>query len=109
MVVQTRREDIVGVGLEYRPGDPVRVRVVHRDHRVSVTDDGAAVVKAGLPCGWEEVCARLAAELNVNISRQGVVGLPVVRIGPSEPLVVERIGRASLALYEDLLDLGAAS
>jgi hypothetical protein len=35
---------LIDTGLEYRPGDPVRVRVVRREHRISVTDDGAAIV-----------------------------------------------------------------
>jgi hypothetical protein len=42
--VQGRSEMLIDTGLEYRPGDPVRVRVVRREHRISVTDDGAAIV-----------------------------------------------------------------
>lgn len=48
---------------------------------------------------------RLERELDVNVSRQGAVWLPVVAAGPSEPEVVARIAAASLAFYEDLLEL----
>ena len=34
---------MVAAHLEYLPGHPVEVRVVHRDRRISVTDDGEAV------------------------------------------------------------------
>jgi len=36
---------LIDTGLEYRPGDAARVRVVGREHRISVTDDGAAIAK----------------------------------------------------------------
>lgn len=92
-------------GLEYRPGDPVRVRTVHRKHRVSVTDDGAAIATAGRPPGWRETATQVARELDVNISRHGVVSLPVVAAGPPEPAVIHRIAQASRRFYDDLLDL----
>jgi hypothetical protein len=41
----------------------------------------------------------------VNVTRQGVVTLPVVRVGPGERAIVARIGEASRALYQDLLEL----
>jgi hypothetical protein len=91
--------------LDYRPGDAVRVSVVRRERRVTVTDDGAAVHRAGRPPGWRAVCAALERELDVNITRQGVVWLPVVAAGPGEAAVVLRIEEASLALYQELLDL----
>jgi len=102
----SRGEVSVDTGLEYRPGDPVRVRVVHRDQRISVTDDGAAVEKAGRPPGWREAADRAADELVVNVGRHGVISLPVVRVGPPEDEIVQRIARASLAVYQDLLDVG---
>jgi hypothetical protein len=34
-----------------------------------------------------------------------VVSLPVVRVGPCEVKIVTRIAQASLALYQELLDL----
>jgi hypothetical protein len=100
-----RHDAVVETGLEYRRGDPVRIRTVHRDRRTSVTDDGAAIARAGHPPGWREAAARTARELVVNVSRHGVVSLPVVRAGPPEHEVVRRIAEASLRLYQDLLDL----
>ena len=100
-----RIDTLRDTGYEFRPGDPVCVRVVHRDRRTLVTDDGAAIARAGSPRGWQAVADRLGAELNVNISRQGVVSLPVVRVGPPEAEVVRRIGAAARAFYQDLLEL----
>lgn len=100
-----RVETVLDTGLEYVPGDPVRVRVVHREHSISVTDDGAAIANAGRPPGWREAAERVAGELVVNISRHGVVSLPVVGVGPPEEEIVRRVGEASLGLYQDLLEL----
>ncbi|HLY50378.1 MAG TPA: hypothetical protein VKR21_14390 [Solirubrobacteraceae bacterium] len=107
MTVHTpdRSDSVVDAELNFRPGDAVRLRVVHRDRRVSVTDDGAAINRAGRPLGWQDAARRIADEFVVNISRHGVVSLPVVRVGPPEEAVIRRIGQASLALYEELLDL----
>ncbi|HEY1567990.1 MAG TPA: hypothetical protein VGF68_13265 [Solirubrobacteraceae bacterium] len=100
-----RAESVIDTGLAYRPGDPVLVWVLRRGHRLSVSDHGTALRKAGRPPGWERACDRVLAELDVNISRAGVVSLPVVAVGPSEATVVARIGRASLSLFEELLEL----
>lgn len=104
---EARSETVIDTGLEYRPGDPVRVRVVRRGHRISVTDDGAAIEKAGRPPRWREAADRLAEELVVNISQKGVISLPVVPVGPGEERIVRRIGEASLGLYQELLELEA--
>ena len=101
----TRSEELVDTGLEYAPGEPVLVRVVRRDRRTLVTDDGAAARKAGPAPGWREVGRRLEDELVVNVSRHGVVFLPVVAAGPGLEAIVRRIAEASLALYQELLDL----
>ncbi|MGH2971796.1 MAG: hypothetical protein ACRDLE_06670 [Gaiellaceae bacterium] len=99
-----REELLVDTGLEYVPGDRVVVRVVHREGRTSITDDGAAVERAGRSPGWRDVAGRIEDELIVNVSRQGVVSLPVVACGPAEEEIVHRIGVASLALCHDILD-----
>jgi hypothetical protein len=103
-----RAESVIDTGLEYRPGEPVRVWIRRRERRVSVSDHGAAVEKAGGIPGWERASARVCAELDVNITRQGVVWLPVVAVGPSEQAVVGRIGRASLIFFQELLELEPA-
>jgi hypothetical protein len=100
-----RAESIVDTGLQYRPGDPVQVWVLHRERRVSVSDHGAALRRAGAPPGWDRACAPVHAELDVNITRGGVVWLPVVAVGPSEGDVARRIGRASLSFFQELLEL----
>lgn len=102
---QVRSETVVDTGLEYRPGDPVRVRVVRRQHRISVTDDGAAIEKAGRSPRWREAAEWVDRELSVNVSRHGVISLPVVPVGPCEEKIVRRIGQASLGLYQRLLEL----
>jgi uncharacterized protein (TIRG00374 family) len=106
--VGPRADQIVDTGLRYRPQDPVRVRVVHRDQRTMVTDDAAAIDRAGRPGGWRGTARRLSDEIDVNISRDGAISLPVVRVGPGEQKIVERIARASLTLYQELLDLDTA-
>jgi hypothetical protein len=101
---ELREEERVETGLEYRPGEPVVIRTVRRRH-IHVTDDGTAVAKAGRPRGWRERASRIEAELCVNVSRNGVVSLPVVPAGPGLDAIVLRVADASLALYEEILDL----
>jgi len=101
-----REERLVDTGLEYVPGDHVVVRVVRRDGRTRISDDGAAVERAGRRAGWRDVAGGIEDELVVNVSRQGVVFLPLSpRCGPAEKEIVHRLGEASLALYQSLLDL----
>ena len=101
-----RDERVVDTGLEYAPGDHVLVRVVRREGRTSITDDGAAVERAGRPPGWRDAAEGVEDALVVNVSRQGVIFLPLSRRGPlGEEEIVHRIGEASLALYEELLEL----
>lgn len=98
-------ETVVDTGLAYRPGDSVRVRVIRREHRITVTDDGAAVQRAGRRGETQQAMDRVLDEFDVNISPAGVVSLPVVPVGPAEDEVVRRIGAASLALYQELLEV----
>jgi hypothetical protein len=100
-----RFEKVVDTQLCYGPGDPVRVRVVRRGQRITVSDAGAALERAATSVPWRGLADRLERELNVNISGAGAVWLPVVRVGPGEPEIIERIGHASLTFYHDLLDL----
>src|SRR5262249_31373131 len=57
-----RAESFVDTGLEYRPGDPVQVWVLRRERRVSVSDHGAALERAGAVPGWERASAQVLAE-----------------------------------------------
>lgn len=72
---------------------------------MTVTDDGAAIERAGAPQRWRAASDRVAAEFDVNVSRHGVVSLPVVKAGPGEDAIVRRIAEASLAFYQELLEL----
>ena len=97
-------DELVETGFEYVPGDPVVLRVAQHKFPY-VRDDGAAVDRAGRPPGWRDVAERVARELGVNISRGGVVSLPVVRAGPGFAAIVERVADASLGLFQGLLEL----
>lgn len=101
---EVRAEETITTGLAYRPGEPVMVTVTHRAQRTSVSDEGAAVRRAGKSAGWLAIAEQLKRDLDVNITRQGLVWLPVVAAGPDEQTVVERIAEASLTLYQALLD-----
>lgn len=85
-------------GLEYAPGDRVLVRVIKRDGRERVSDDGRAAAKAGRAKVPEDIARRVEDEFIVNVTRRGEIFLPGERFA-------QRIGEASLALYQDLLDL----
>ena len=98
------REELIDTGLEYRPGEPVLLRAVRRRH-ILVSDRGTALEKTGRVPGWREVGDRLEEELCVNVGRNGAVSLPVVPAGPGYEAIVRRIADASLALYQDVLEL----
>jgi hypothetical protein len=93
------------MSLEYLPGEPVRVRVVRRDRRVRLTDDGRAVALAGTTQGWWEPVERMVREeFALNLSRSGEVFVPVVDPGPRLAELEERVAAASLAVHRELLD-----
>jgi hypothetical protein len=100
-----REAEWVDTGLRYRPDEPVRVRLLRRPGRITVSDEGRALAQAGAAAPWRDLADRLERELNVNISGTGAVWLPVVRVGPGEAAIVARIACASLSFYQDLLDL----
>ena len=92
--------------MHYLSDRPVQVTVKRRERRVDATDEGRAVALAGTPPGWRDVARRIEREYVVNITRHGVVWLPVMGRFTVEE-IEERIAAASLALFEDLLDLAA--
>jgi len=92
--------------MHYLSDSPVQVTVKRRERRVDVTDEGRAVALAGTPPGWRDVARRIEHEYVVNITRQGVVWLPVMGRFTVEE-IEERVAAASLALFQDLLDLAA--
>jgi hypothetical protein len=104
--VPERSDTVIEIGLRFGRDTPVRVHIVHRDHRVTVSDDGAAIDLAARPRRWREAGRAISDEYLVNITRNGTVSLPVVPAGPDEDEVIRRIGEASLAFYQELLELG---
>jgi hypothetical protein len=99
------REELLDTGFEYRTGDPVLVRVVRREGRTLVTDDAVGAQRAGCARVPEDIARGVEEAFVVNVGRHGNVFLPVVPVGPDAGTVVYRIGEASLALYQELLDL----
>ena len=80
------------------------VVVTRREGRIRVDDGGEAVARAGLPPGWWEVARRIEDEFCVNVSRHGVVFLPVAACFSVDEIEA-RIAAASSAFANDLLDL----
>jgi hypothetical protein len=91
-------------GLEYTPGDAVLLNVDVRRFPY-ISDGGAAVERAGRPDGWRAVAERIADERIVNVSRSGIVSLPVSKGSLGFDAIATRIAEASLAFYEELLEL----
>jgi hypothetical protein len=101
-----RAETVLETGLEYREGEPVRVRLRKRGRRFELRDDGRAVELAGCPEGWRELAVQLVErELWLNVSRDGIVFVQAVEGGLHLSRLAERVAEASLALYQELLDL----
>jgi hypothetical protein len=94
----------VDTDLRYTPGEPVRVRIRHRDHRYDIDDDGAAVRLAGKPPGWLASAEQLVALEGLNVNRRGVVSVPAVE-GRDIGALAAKIARCSRAVYCALLDL----
>jgi hypothetical protein len=95
----------VDSGLEYAPGDPVLVKVRQRGRNYLVTDDGAAVDRAGRPDGWREAAQRAVDEGGLNLSRDGAVFVPAFAGRVSIDSLVERVAKLSLAVYQEVLEL----
>jgi hypothetical protein len=100
-----RVERSIDSGVEYLPGEAVLVRVVQRGRRYLVTDDGAAVDRAGRTSGWREAAQRAVDEDGLNLSRNGKVFVPAVAGGCPVESLVERVAAVSLAVYQEILEL----
>jgi hypothetical protein len=100
-----KSERMVDSGLEYTPGDPVLVKVVRRGRNYLVTDDGAAVARAGRPPGWRDAAERGMAEDPLNLSRDGAVFVPAFEGRVPIDSLAERVAKLSLAVYQEILDL----
>ena len=93
-------------GLSYREELPVLVRVRKRGRRYVIDDEGHAVVLAGKPPGWRARAHEVVrGEYDLNVSRDGTVFVPAVEGGVDLAWLAARVAEASLALYQELLDL----
>lgn len=99
-----RGEVVLDVGLAYVGDDPVRIRVRKRGRRYDLSDDGAAVGRAGRPAGWFAEVDRLVAEEGFNVNRRGVVFVPAVE-GRDIAALVLRLAETSRSVYVALLGL----
>jgi hypothetical protein len=90
-------------GLEYRTGQPVVIEIRKRGHRYDLSDEGAAVQKAGVR-DWLPVAEDVVAEEGLNVNRRGVVFVPAAE-GRDLAALAARVAETSLAVYQELLDL----
>ena len=97
-------ELLVPFGLAYVDGEPVRVRVRRRAHRVDIDDRGEGVERAGRRPGWLPVAEAVVERHHLNVNRRGVVFVPAV-IGRDLDSLARRIAEASLAVHSALLEL----
>lgn len=92
---------VLDSGLTYDGSEPVRVHVRKRGIRIDITDDGAAVRKAGVD-SWRDTAERTVELDGFNVNRTGVVFVPVVE-GRDVGSLAERLASTSLAVYGELL------
>jgi hypothetical protein len=99
-------EAVVETGVEYRPGEPVRVHVRKRGRRWDIDDGGQAVELAARPDGWLPAAERVVDAEGMNVNRSGVVFVPAVE-RPDRDLarIALRLGETSHAVYAELLEL----
>jgi hypothetical protein len=90
---------VVDSGLTYGDG-PVVVRLRRRGQRYDITDDGAAVARAGKPAGWLAKANRLLSAEGFSINRAGVVFVPAV-----QGRDITSLAESSRTVYLALLDL----
>jgi hypothetical protein len=99
-------ETVIDSGLVYRGAGPVMVRIRKREHRYDIDDDGNAARLSGAPAapGWLPVAERAVEEEAMNVNRRGVVFVQAVERRDLAKLAGQ-VARASLAVYDALLDL----
>jgi hypothetical protein len=98
------REARLASGLAYADGDPVVIVVRKRGRRYDLSDEGAAVRKAGVS-GWLPLAEAVVVEEGFNVNRRGVVGVPAVE-GRDLGSLAARLAETSPAVYQELLEAG---
>lgn len=96
-------ETLVESGLEYSPGEPIRVRVRKRGHRYDLDDEGRALEFVGRPRGWLEVADEVVAETGLNVNRAGLVFVSAVE-GRDLAALTVKVAEASRGVYAELLE-----
>ena len=92
-------------GVAFGDGEPIHVLVRKRGRRYDLSDEGAAVRKAGASAGrWLETAERVADAHALNVNRRGVVFVPAVEGRDLATLAIQ-VAETSLALYGELLEL----
>jgi hypothetical protein len=94
----------VDTGLDYVPGEPVRVLVKRRGIRYDLGDDGRAVKVAGRPRGWHALAERIVAEEGLNVARDGRVFVCVTE-GRDMDALAAKVAETSVRVCDALLDL----
>jgi hypothetical protein len=98
-----RGEARIATGLRFGDGDEVEILVRKRGRRYDLSDQGAAVHKAGVEgSDWLEVAERVVAAEGMNVNRKGVVFVPAVEGRDLASLAV-RLAETVLAVYDELL------
>lgn len=102
-------EVTLDTGLDYGDGEHVRITLRKRGRRLVFSDEGRAVRKAGVSGrDWLEVAERTAALDGMNVNRMGAVFAPaVLSAGRDLAKLAQRLAETSLAVYSELLELGA--
>jgi hypothetical protein len=103
-----RGELVLDRGLAYDGITPVRIRVTKREGRFEFSDEGGAVVAAGVDRTQVRFPDSIATgEYSANVSRHGVVSLPGFARSGDQWLarLPGLVADGSLALYEALLEL----
>lgn len=96
------QEDVV-TGRTYGTSEAVVIRVVRRDGKLTIDDDGAAVRLAGRPAGWHERADRIVGATGANVNRRGVVFVPATNEAQLDRLV-DLVATTSLEVYDALID-----
>jgi hypothetical protein len=101
-----RDEVLLDAGIAYVEGDPVRVRIRKRGRNLQLDDEAGAVARAGKPPGWFDLAREIVEEEYwLNVKRNGLVFLPAFDRGRDLAPLVVRVADASVALYQELLEL----
>ena len=101
------REELLDSGFEYVPGEPVLVRVVRREG-TDARDRRRCWGAARWTCAGARRSRsrrRGAVRRQRRAPRQRLSPRRLPPVGPDAETIVHRIGEASLALYQELLDL----